>query len=349
MADVVMNYGAIFLAFYNHPENALLVSCIENRWHDCEQPLFILALFLHPRYRPMFKKIANETPLTSLGQLCKFAIFYYTRFIDENIGQLRDEVLQWWETGSPAYGVANSEELAGPLRFWDFVKFAFKGSCLARLALIILSIVTNTATCERLFSELAQIHTARRTRLKPDKVKKLSIVRQAVRKKNAIELQSQEVSASTPGRIIEAKERKILGVVDDGDQENIVDVRMEEERVEQKEDDQEQDGEEEKEEEPVEESESIDHVLFEWSSILGLGMCEADANDDERFEVVEEKQVEAGLVGHSISLKLLVHSSGGSVCLSLKIWEEFQDGVRLAVQRCQQIGNFAEALFLSLD
>jgi hypothetical protein len=25
MADVVMNYGTIFLAFYNHPENALLV------------------------------------------------------------------------------------------------------------------------------------------------------------------------------------------------------------------------------------------------------------------------------------------------------------------------------------
>jgi hypothetical protein len=36
MPDVVMNYGAIFLAFYNHPENALLVPCIENRWHDCE-------------------------------------------------------------------------------------------------------------------------------------------------------------------------------------------------------------------------------------------------------------------------------------------------------------------------
>jgi hypothetical protein len=48
MTNVVMNYGAIFLAFYNHPENTLLVSCIENRWHDCEQPLFILALFLHP-------------------------------------------------------------------------------------------------------------------------------------------------------------------------------------------------------------------------------------------------------------------------------------------------------------
>jgi hypothetical protein len=86
MVDVVMNYGAIFLAFYNHPENVLLVRCIENRWHDCGQTLFILALFLHPRHRSTFKKIADETPLTSLGQLCKFIIFYYTRFIDVDIG-----------------------------------------------------------------------------------------------------------------------------------------------------------------------------------------------------------------------------------------------------------------------
>ncbi len=193
-----------------------------------------------------------------------------------------DGLTSLWHCGS---GGAST----GPLRFWDFAKFAFKGSRLARLALVILSIIINTATCECLFSELAQIHTARRNRLKPYKVKKLSIVRQAIRKKNAIELQSQEVNASMPGRIIEAKERKIVGVVDNGDQENAVDVRMEEERIEQKEDDQEQDGEEEKEEEPVEEL--IDHVLFEWSSILGLGMGEVDANDDEGLEVVEEGQV----------------------------------------------------------
>ncbi len=71
MADVVMNYGAIFLAFYNHPENVLLVPCIENHWHDCEQPLFILAFFLHPRHRSTFKKIADETPLAwSVVQVC---------------------------------------------------------------------------------------------------------------------------------------------------------------------------------------------------------------------------------------------------------------------------------------
>jgi hypothetical protein len=79
--------------------------------------LFILALFLHPRHRSTFKKIVDETPLTSLGQLCKFVIFYYTRFIDEDIGQLCDEVLQWWETSSLAYRVADPEELADPLCF----------------------------------------------------------------------------------------------------------------------------------------------------------------------------------------------------------------------------------------
>jgi hypothetical protein len=92
-------------------------------------------------------------------------------------------VLQWWETGSPAHGVTNAEELVGPLHFWDFVKFAFNGLRLACVALVILSIVTNTATCERLFSELVQIHTAKHNRLKLDNVKKLSIVRQAVRKR----------------------------------------------------------------------------------------------------------------------------------------------------------------------
>jgi hypothetical protein len=37
--------------------------------------------------------------------------------------------------------------------------------------------------------------------------------------------------------------------------------------------------------------EPIDHVLFKWSSILGLGMGEANMNDDEGLEVVEEGQV----------------------------------------------------------
>jgi len=45
------------------------------------------------------------------------------------------------------------------------------------------------------------------------------------------------VSTSTLGRIIEAKERKIVGAIDDGDQENAVDIWMEEDYVEQKADD----------------------------------------------------------------------------------------------------------------
>jgi hypothetical protein len=68
-----------------------------------------------------------------------------------------------------------------------------------------------------------------------------------------------------------------------------MDVQIEEAHIEQQEDDQEQDSEEEKEKELVEEP--IDHVLFKWSNILGLGMGEADTNDNEGLEVIEEGQV----------------------------------------------------------
>ncbi len=159
---------------------------------------------------------------------------------------------------------------------------------MARLALIILSTVTNTTTCECLFSELTQIHTTRHNRFKPYKVKKLSIVRQAVRKKNAIELQSQEASASLLGRIIKAKERKIVGAIDGGDQENAVDIRMEEERIEQRRTIRSRTMRRRK--KNLWKSRSTD-VLFEWNNILGLGMGEADVNDDEGLEAVEEGQV----------------------------------------------------------
>ncbi len=37
--------------------------------------------------------------------------------------------------------------------------------------------------------------------------------------------------------------------------------------------------------------EPIDHVLFEWSNILGLGMGETDVNDNEGLEVIAEGQI----------------------------------------------------------
>ncbi len=275
MADVVINYGAIYRTFSNCIDNNLLVPNIERRWEDCEQPLFMLAFFLHPTYIETFLQMDDETELTSLSELCKIAIFYYQRFIGDDIGQLRMEVVQWRENGTHAYGVDKSSEFPTALDFWDFVKLAFKGSRLAPLALIILCVVINTATCERLFSELSQIHTARRNRLKAKKVKKISIVRQAVRKKNAKEDKNMSAEDSV-GRIVEAMERKLIIAVD----ESLVEADMDLEG---------NDGDEKiEEEEPEPEEEPIDQVFFEWSTILGMG-----ANpgvDDMEVDVVEEGQ-----------------------------------------------------------
>jgi hypothetical protein len=90
------------------------------------------------------------------------------------------------------------------------------------------------------------------------------------------------------GRIIKAKERKIVGAIDGGDQENAVDIRMEEERIEQRRTIRSRTMRRRK--KNLWKSRSTD-VLFEWNNILGLGMGEADVNDDEGLEAVEEGQV----------------------------------------------------------
>ena len=59
---------------------------------------------------------------------------------------------------------------------------------LANVVLIVLLVLINTATCERLFSEWGLIHTSLRNRMDPQKVKRLSIVRAAVRAKDRAEV-----------------------------------------------------------------------------------------------------------------------------------------------------------------
>lgn len=178
MADVVMNFGANCLAFSNDAKYAsLLVKNIEQRWHNCGQPLFILAFLLYPSYYQTLKDMDNDTDLTRLVQMCKFALFYYRVFLNDDTGQLREEVVLWWDKGSSVYGVEDPKEFSTAVRFWEYVNKGYKGTRLAPLALVILVVVINTATCKRLFSEFALIHNARRNRLSENKMKLMSIVR----------------------------------------------------------------------------------------------------------------------------------------------------------------------------
>ncbi|ETM02320.1 hypothetical protein L917_01196 [Phytophthora nicotianae] len=58
-------------------------------------------------------------------------------------------------------------------------------SKLPALALALFFIAVNTATCERYFSELVLIHTAKRNRMSPEKARKLALVRKQVREFDA--------------------------------------------------------------------------------------------------------------------------------------------------------------------
>ncbi|EEY67758.1 uncharacterized protein PITG_23118 [Phytophthora infestans T30-4] len=86
-------------------------------------------------------------------------------------------------------------------------------SKLPDLALVILSIAVNTATCERYFSELALIHTAKRNRMSPDKARKLALVRKKVREYNAGQDDAKTSSKYT--RLIDPTERTRLRYRDD--------------------------------------------------------------------------------------------------------------------------------------
>lgn len=148
---------------------------------------------------------------------------------------------------------------------------------------MILCIVINTATCERLFSELALIHTDRRNRLQPAKTTQISIVRSAVRKISNLEDKAiAQKDESVGGRIIEAEEREHLTAaidrhMDDGAQ----DEQMQE--------NQEANEEANEDADPNEDDTPVDEIFFTWSTVLGMASCNND--DGDTSEVLEEDVV----------------------------------------------------------
>jgi len=61
LADVVISYRDIFIGFRrNQSDREELEKCVEARWAQCEQPLFMLAYVLHPKFANQAREIANR-------------------------------------------------------------------------------------------------------------------------------------------------------------------------------------------------------------------------------------------------------------------------------------------------
>ncbi|EEY61655.1 uncharacterized protein PITG_01987 [Phytophthora infestans T30-4] len=78
VGDVVLSYRDIFKGFSRHGDE--LVKCVEERWRECEQPLFMLGFALHPTYADE----ARTLPNTSISGV-------------EDVGVLRSDMFAWMQ------------------------------------------------------------------------------------------------------------------------------------------------------------------------------------------------------------------------------------------------------------
>ncbi|ETM52028.1 hypothetical protein L914_04246 [Phytophthora nicotianae] len=191
MADVVVCYLDIFTGFSRSQyTSSNLNREVEKRWLQCEQPLMLLALFLHPAHKEPGKQLVDKRPLTSVGSLCRIGVYYFRRFNLSDDTTRLFENLHW---------------------YWLCTRTEMRGSKLPTLAVAILSIVVNTAICERYFSELALVHTAKRNRMDPEKARKLALVRKRVRENGCAD----SGGVSKRRRLTDPTERKRLRDRDD--------------------------------------------------------------------------------------------------------------------------------------
>ncbi|ETM53232.1 hypothetical protein L914_03275, partial [Phytophthora nicotianae] len=167
VADVVLSYMEIYRGFASTEFSDSLVELVETRWNACEQPLFILVFFF---ILNMQSKHGSCLRLSS------------QRLMIDDTG-LRGEMFTWFK-GSYSTSRAVDFKKDSVVTFWEYERDANKDSKLPVLALTSLSVAVNTATCERLFSELALIPTPKRNRMSIRKTAKHQIMRQFVREKN---------------------------------------------------------------------------------------------------------------------------------------------------------------------
>jgi hypothetical protein len=123
LADVVTCYRDIYQGFSANVRYLQLASLIEVRWRQCEQPLMLLTLFVHPMHVLLAKALVEDTDSAlTFERLCSYAIYYHRRLIDEDTAGLRGEIVSWFKGD---FVQATLADFSGDIvSFWDFAKLA---------------------------------------------------------------------------------------------------------------------------------------------------------------------------------------------------------------------------------
>ncbi|CAG8824695.1 6853_t:CDS:2, partial [Racocetra persica] len=157
--------------FTNNDFQDSLIIEIDNRWQKIFNPVYLITWFLHPYHHgeglnPTWLLYIQEA---AYGLFCTF-------YPDYNQDKFIDEWLNYSNHEGPfsASSIKNPSFTRFPLRYWRTMLNVAPN--LSEFACRLLSIPPNSATSERVWSLLGNIHTERRNRLSPIRAAKMAQV-----------------------------------------------------------------------------------------------------------------------------------------------------------------------------
>lgn len=137
-----------------------VLSSIGTRVKEFADPIYFVALFLHPggKKMAMSRKMNGESIIKSAMEIAKD-----WHFEKRDVMLLYKELINYKNGDSP-YDHLNLTSHRSARTFWE--KFSGSNAVLRRFAMKVFAIVPHSAPCERLFSTLGVIKTKPRNRLK---------------------------------------------------------------------------------------------------------------------------------------------------------------------------------------
>ncbi|PKK55869.1 hypothetical protein RhiirC2_801296, partial [Rhizophagus irregularis] len=168
-----MNYLVRFWLNYSDDTLATrIISRLEKRWKDWEQPLLLLSYLLHPEYR--MNQFNNATSI-NYSEFGKWLMYYYRAWSGKEpkciLREFDDFRLAKYPFDLESYRQFNDDIW----RYWCYVSVSTNE--LGLVACRIFGICVNAASVERLWSCMGFLQTKRRNRLMSSKALQMSKLR----------------------------------------------------------------------------------------------------------------------------------------------------------------------------
>lgn len=162
--------------------------------------------------RNQLRASKSTAKIASSTQLAKIVVYYYRRLIGDDFDCIRSDLMEWVE--NTLTSCHPKEFRFNKVRFWQHVKKENPMSVLPDLAIRLLSVAVNTATTERLFSEIGMIHTPKRNKMTSAKALDTQCMRQYMRECE----QKQAKPEPTVSRTLDPTERPLVNRITQNEQ-----------------------------------------------------------------------------------------------------------------------------------